>query len=221
MDAKELRSNARELAARIKARPGWLKLARTLRAIRAGELHRNWGYESFREYYGKELELSRSLVCDILAACDFLRRHRPKLACKCGGEKDVPGYNVLARLSRVEGKHPRFLELVKGVFEKGFTQRKVDSEIRSWKKNGSFPRKRGGEAQRLANENSWLKHQVAALRTENSRLRAENEKLRMRLWGDLDLDKIFRRIALLAHPDKGGENDLMRDVNLLFERLRA
>ena len=66
-----------------------------------------------------------------------------------------------------------------------------------------------------------LKTQLVKAQDENARLKSELEKSRQSSnnTSNFDLLSLRRRVAFRCHPDRGGDIELMKDINLLFDSL--
>lgn len=90
------------------------------------------------------------------------------------------------------------------------------------------PRQSGddGEARRLRAENTRLERENGRLRQEAQRLRNE-AAARKSNWAETLLSKLgpeqaeraYKRLASVLHPDVGGPDELMRDLNVAHDLL--
>jgi len=76
---------------------------------------------------------------------------------------------------------------------------------------------------KLRSEYSNIQNELRHVYDENNRLKNELEKSRSRHSGipSLDLSSLRRRIAFLCHPDRGGDAELMKELNILLDFLAA
>jgi hypothetical protein len=71
----------------------------------------------------------------------------------------------------------------------------------------------------LRRENQRLNQELIRRRNEQSAQRSSwAENLLVKLSPD-QAEKAYRKLALVLHPDVGGDNDLMRDLNVAFDLL--
>lgn len=66
-----------------------------------------------------------------------------------------------------------------------------------------------------------LRTELLKAHDENARLKSELDKSRQ-VTSDkssFDLLSLRRRVAFCCHPDRGGDIELMKDINLLFDSL--
>lgn len=85
-------------------------------------------------------------------------------------------------------------------------------------------------ASRLTDAIALLRDQFSTLQQELDGLRAENERLhselaairyeRRQLQG-VNLRSLRRRVAVYCHPDRGGNNEVMCNLNTLFDALET
>jgi len=66
----------------------WIELAATLVRIREQTSWQRWGFESFEDYFHKELHLRRSTVDKLCASYGFLRANAPRLVRDRDGDPD-------------------------------------------------------------------------------------------------------------------------------------
>jgi len=68
-----------------------------------------------------------------------------------------------------------------------------------------------------------LQDEIDDLREENDALRGELERgsFEARQLQSVDLRALRRRVALYCHPDRGGSNQVMCDLNVLFDALES
>ena len=66
-----------------------------------------------------------------------------------------------------------------------------------------------------------LKTELLKAHDENARLKGELEKSRQPVnpASNFDLPSLRRRVAFCCHPDRGGDIELMKDINFLFDSL--
>jgi hypothetical protein len=66
---------------------------------------------------------------------------------------------------------------------------------------------------------------VAQMRVQlteaNHKIARLHEALRVRSLSTAELSTLRRRVAYYCHPDRGGDAELMRRLNVLFDRLEA
>jgi hypothetical protein len=89
-----------EGARRFKA--SWVELARLLSEVKRKGLWREWGFDTFEAYCGRELFIRRQTAEKLTLSYGFLERHEPELA----GEESrrAPAFELVEVLSRAEAQ---------------------------------------------------------------------------------------------------------------------
>lgn len=74
---------------------------------------------------------------------------------------------------------------------------------------------------RLRSEFIDLKTQLIKAHDENTRLKKELEERRQKTnsTSNFDIPSLRRKVTFCCHPDRGGDIELMKDINLLFDSL--
>lgn len=207
------RDRVRALAQRFQPDSSWIELAARLRDIKSTALFRAWGFNSFRAYHVDELELEKTAVYDLMRAWTFVSRRWPELTAIPSDGKRTPSYNDVVLLARAEGRVADFDQLAEGVRAGTLNREALRSTIR------------GGAAQRTYVTTLDLREVLRERDLRIQELEAELQEARQQLRSHLgipqglDLRRLRAKLARITHPDHGGDEDLMKEVNMLFEAL--
>ena len=207
--ADHRRRRLKELAGRFLPDASWMELARLLIEVRRARLHTSWGYRSFKHYHEAELGLGKTTVYDVVAAHEFVARLRAAGSIPSDGV--LPNYNTVVMLARAEPRVPDFPDLLAAVF----AGRAGREDVRRASRRATPEPAPRGAADAYGRDD------------EIRRLRALIAQLRGQLLGasrlgrDFDLRWLRRGLAFQCHPDRGGDEALMKDVNRLFDLLES
>jgi len=85
------------------------------------------------------------------------------------------------------------------------------------------PSSLGATISNLGAQFSQMRTSLAAAKNEISRLRTELAKLRpsRKRMPKADVASLRRKVAYHCHPDRGGDTDLMSNMNTLFDYLEC
>jgi hypothetical protein len=198
------------------------ELGEKLVIVKSSKMYRDWRgrkgrkFKSFTQYCLHELNLSSTVGSDIAAAYEYLKANHPELlGCKPSvRRKKVPGYNEINILRRARPHLPvnKFQEIDALLFQQMAGREQLKAALRT-----AVPkRERRSDIDDLRKEIAVLRRRVAEL---------EQELAHRSLCGletpfsKKELRQLRRGVSMYVHPDIGGDNDLMRDLNALFDVL--
>jgi len=139
LDEREIQALLAETARQVKVmKASWLRVATNLKTVRDQEL---WRFvtptcENFEDYVFGVLALNRAVVRRMLQAMDYTAERRPEFLSEFkdrGEEMDVPSYDTVNQLRRVEGdfegREGEFQDLERKVFDEGVGRQRLKKEI--------------------------------------------------------------------------------------------
>jgi len=197
-------------------------LGEKLLAVKSARSYRSWcdkegrSFRSFTQYCSIDLKFSATVCSDIVAAYKYVLDNHPELIEPSDSvrRKMVPGYNEIniVRRARKHLSNRKFKTIDSLLFKQLAGRDRLREAIASL-----LPKRaRTSGIEHMKDELTRLKARVVQLEAELSHLRSHARKAD--LW-DIDLKRLRRRVAKYIHPDVGGDNDLMRDFNVLVDRL--
>lgn len=92
-----------EIIARTRRfKSSWIELAEALVDCRQSERYKKWSYNSFEDYYRKELHLKPGTVDKLVGSYAFLRRSAPQVLDRDGVEQEIPSFQTIDFLRKAE-----------------------------------------------------------------------------------------------------------------------
>ncbi len=182
----------------------WMELGELFMEVKKDNLWRLFGnFESFNSYVAGELWFGRSAASDIIRGREFIEQHFPHLISvrRKNHSAFVPSYNQIAMLRRVQKQlpQPEFEMLKEELFKKKITRDTLRTKI-----NSLLPPK-----QKKAESLDALRETVSDLR---ARLRRLEEKI-------ATVKKLKKKVSFHLHPDRGGDTQVMQEINNLFDMI--
>ena len=190
--AKELRPDHRR----------WMELGELFMEVKKKKLWRLFGsFENFNSYVAEELWFGKSAASDIIRGRVFIEQHFPHLISVRRKNAFIPSYNQIAMLRRVQKQLPKpeFEMLKEELFKNKITRDTLRTRI-----NSLLPPK-----QRKAASVDELRETVSDLRT---RIRRLEQKI-------VTVKQLKKKVSFHLHPDRGGDTQVMQEVNNLFDMI--
>ena len=132
----------------------WIELAGALVRIRERDQWKRWGYESFEDYFQKELHLRRSTVDKLCASYGFLRANAPMLVRDDSptiamAHAPIPSWEAVQYVAKAEERgaadEDTMVEMKKAAFDEGASVPALSRRFREV----AFPMDDGEKRQRL------------------------------------------------------------------------
>lgn len=82
----------------------YVELGRLLNEVVYGGDYKEWGYDDFETYCGKELGLKKATIQKLMVSYNYMRKYQPKKLAKMeeGGDVLLPSMDTVAALDKVE-----------------------------------------------------------------------------------------------------------------------
>lgn len=108
-----------ELIARARRfKSSWIELAEALVEVKRSARFRDWGYEDFGTYAKKELHLRQETIDKLTGSYSFLQRRAPEVLVRDGVAHEIPSYQAIDYLRRVEAQEDTPREVVREIEKK-------------------------------------------------------------------------------------------------------
>lgn len=105
-----------EIIARARRfKSSWIELAEALVEVKRSGRFRDWGYEDFDTYAKKELRLRQETIDKLTGSYSFLKRRAPQVLERDGVAHEIPSYQAIDFLRRVEEKEDAPREVVREI----------------------------------------------------------------------------------------------------------
>ena len=194
LDENSLRYHVLKSAKDFKT--SWVELGRSLYSVWKDKLYKEWGYQDFDSYTGREIGIRKQTALKLLRSYYFLEREEPQYLRQDYAESSeaarIPGYEAIDLLRLAKNKkgldQDDYAGLKKAIFHEGKDHRQIKRDLTA------IIRQR----QELEPEEAYQKRRLAAAK---------------RLLGTLkSLQKEIELSKLLSAP-------LVKEISLLIIRL--
>ena len=213
-----IRSELIEMTKKYKA--SWFPdLGELLYKVKNDRLYRSWSdkngnkFRSFTKYSEHDLHICSSVASDIVLAYGYIATHHKKMIENFPSDGKIPGYNDIVILLRAKNKisDNDFESIDKMLFNDQIGRDKLRKRLRDL-----VPGKES-RVKKLEEDIENLWEIIFKLEEEIQELR--NCRLMLSDLKEPEINKLKRRVAMYIHPDHGGNNDVMRDFNVLMDKL--